>query len=290
MGTSLLKTLSVFLSIGLISGIAQSKLKSFELTPEWEAKITELAPDQPTAKPLKERNVLIFSLTTGFKHWCIPHTDAVVTLLGKKTGAYQSTVSTDIEVFKLDNLKKYDAVVLNNTCPDRKDRDTFRDVLINKMSQFGTKYKDVPLEEREALAKQSYENLVQYVSEGGGLVLLHGAITSFNNSEEFSALAGGSFDYHPPQQEVILTPTDDTHPLLLPFEGKPFTHIDEPYILKNAYSQFNFRPLLEMETTNLKDKRLKKLPSLPRYVAWIKPYNEGRVFFCSPSHNAQSFE
>lgn len=27
-----------------------------------------------------------------------------------------------------------------------------------------------------------------------------------------------------------------------------------------------------------------------RYISWIKPYGKGRVFVCTPSHNAQSFE
>ena len=30
--------------------------------------------------------------------------------------------------------------------------------------------------------------------------------------------------------------------------------------------------------------------NIARYISWIKPYGEGRVFYCSPSHNAQSFE
>ena len=30
--------------------------------------------------------------------------------------------------------------------------------------------------------------------------------------------------------------------------------------------------------------------NLARYISWIKPHGEGRVFYCSPSHNAQSFE
>ncbi len=265
-------------------------LDPIPLSQEWKDKIQQVAPQSPTAQPAKQRKVLMFSLATGFVHWCIPHTDAVVEILGEKSGAYECVQSTDIEVFLPENLRQYDAVVLNNNCPGRKDRDVFRDVLIHKMDKFGKKYATLPLAEREALAEKLYRSLVSYVTGGGGLVLLHGAIANFNNSDEFSAIVGGSFDYHPPQQEVILIPVNPKHPMLLPFNGKPFVHIDEPYILSRAYEQLNFHPLLEMDTTAIKDKRIEKIQSMPRYVSWIKPYKQGRVFFCSPSHNAQSFE
>jgi type 1 glutamine amidotransferase len=215
----------------------------------------------------------------------------VIKILGEKTGAYEAIGSKDIESFRTDNLAKYDAVVLNNVCPHGKDRDVFRDVLINKIDEFGTKYRDMPLAEREALAKQFYRNLVDYVAEGGGLVALHGGIACFAYSDEFSDVLGGSFKFHPPQQDVTLNPVDPAHPLLQPFAGKPFVHNDEPYIFTRAYERFNFHPLLEMDTSKLKPhKQLKKIQSIPRYVSWVKRHGKGRVFYCSPSHNAQSHE
>lgn len=267
------------------------KLPAIELTDAWKEKITKIAPDTPAVKPQKERKILIFSLTTGFVHWCIPHTDAVIEILGEKTGAFSSTRSVDIEAFMPESLAQYDAIVLNNNCPDRKERNMFKDVLIHKMDTFGEKYKDLPLEKREALAHTLYESLVQYVANGGGLVLLHGAITNFNNSDEFSALVGGSFDFHPPQQEVTLLPASPGHPLLKPFGEKPFVHHDEPYVMKGAYSKLNFHPLLEIDIKKLPEpKGMKGMTDRPHYVSWIKPYKKGRVFYCSPSHNAQSFE
>lgn len=272
---------------------SHAAVSAFELTPEWKEKIQNTAPATPTAPPQQDRKVLIFSLNTGFKHWCIPHTTAVVEILGATTGAYSTTESTDIEVFRPETLKQYDAIVLNNNCPDRKDRDLFRDVLIHKMDEYGAKYASMPLEERTALADQLYRNLIDYVETGGGLVLLHGAITNFMYSDEFSGMVGGSFDFHPQQQDVTLIPASPGHPMLKPFHGKPFTHFDEPYFMNRAYADLDFHPLLEMDVSKLKpDKknRIEALPDLPRYVAWIKPYQQGRVFFCSPSHNAQSFE
>ena len=271
---------------------ARAGLPAFEASAEWEQQLRDRAPATAPAVPAKNRQVLVFSLATGYQHWCIPHTETMVRVLGEKSGAYTVTASKDIEVFRRENLARYDAVVLNNTCPERKERDAFRDVLINKLDRFGANYRDLPLEEREALAKKLYRNLADYIAGGGGLVLLHGGITCFNYSDEFSAIAGGSFAFHPPQQDVTLLPVEPAHPLLKPFGGQSLTHHDEPYIYERAYAEMNFRPLLAFDVAALTkpDRRLDPLPKLPRYVAWIKRHQAGRVFNCSPSHNAQSFD
>jgi type 1 glutamine amidotransferase len=112
-----------------------------------------------------------------------------------------------------------------------------------------------------------------------------------NNSPEFGEMLGGSFDFHPPQQEVVLNLAEPDHPLVKAFNGKPLIHIDEPYLFKNAYAKKNFRPLLVMDTSKLNcGNRQQDVMSDIRYCAWIKRYGRGRVFYCSPSHNAQSFE
>lgn len=280
------------IAAGLVS-VTYGKAPAFELDQAWRDLIAARAPKTPLVEPKQPRSVLIFSLATGFVHWCIPHSEAVIEILGEESGAYSSVVSQDIEIFRPERLRAFDAVVLNNNCPTREKRDLFHDVLVKKMGSAGDKYPDMPLAEREALAKLLYRSLVDYVEQGGGLVLLHGAITNFNYSDEFSALVGGSFDYHPPQQELTLYPVEPGHPVLLPFGGKPFVHVDEPYVMNRAYAQLNFKPMLEMETSTIKinsEKRKQELTKLPRYVAWIKPHQNGRVFFSSPSHNAQSFE
>lgn len=287
------KSISYFLLTACLVGVGYAKAPAFELDQEWKNLVAERAPKTALVEPKEPRKVLIFSLATGYVHWCIPHTEAVIEILGEESGAYESVASQDIEIFRPERLKEFDAVVLNNNCPTRGKRDLFHDVLVEKIDKEGKKYKGMPLAEREALAKMLYRSLVDYVEQGGGLVLMHGAITNFNYSDEFSAIAGGSFDYHPPQQDVTLYPVQPEHPILKPFGGKPFVHYDEPYVMNRAYAALNFAPLLEMDTAKIKinsEKRKKELAELPRYVAWIKPHKEGRVFFSSPSHNAQSFE
>ena len=114
-------------------------------------------------------------------------------------------------------------------------------------------------------------------------------IVTQNNSPEFGRMLGGSFDYHPKQQEVIAELVDASHPLVRPFHGKPFTHFDEPYFFNNAYFDYNFRPLLLMDVNKLESLR-EDVPDKVKYISWIKKYGKGRVFYVSPSHNAQSME
>jgi type 1 glutamine amidotransferase len=180
---------------------------------------------------------------------------------------------------------------LNNNCPDGKDRDIFRDVLINLVDKHGARYKELPLAEREAKAKALLASLINYVEKGGGLIGLHGGIANFMYNDDFSAVLGGSFHFHPKSQSVTLTPVDPDHPLTRCFEGKAFVHQDEPYLFNRAYEKMNFKPLLEMDMSQLqKDKRVDELPSMKRYTAWIKRYGKGHVFYCSPSHYPASFD
>ncbi|WP_162340509.1 ThuA domain-containing protein [Cyclobacterium salsum] len=270
-------TLLFFLFTGSI--FAQSQ-KDFPVTEEWLEKIESLAPSD-TRIQASVKKVLVFSQHTGFYHWTIPHNDELLKIMAKKTGAFEITIARDIDSFDKKNLKQYDAVILNNSNPSGPDRDLFADLLKKNSS-----YDEATIAE---LSAQYENNLMEYVAKGGGLMILHGAITVQNNSEKFSAMVGGSFDYHPKQQEMHVKEVDSNHPLVQAFEGNGFTHIDEPYFFKNAYFDYNFRPLLYIEADQLEGKRA-EVSNNTIYVAWIKKHGKGRVFYTSPSHNAQSMD
>ena len=255
-------------------------MKEFPCTDAWIQKIEKLAPEKATVQPKKQHKVLVFSLFTGFNHWVIPHTNAVMKVLGEKTGAFQVEVSTDIYKFEKKSLKDYDAVVLNSNCSVGPRRDLFLDVLDQD--------KSLTDKQKEEKAAELEANLISYVKKGGGLMVIHGAIVMQNNSMAFSEMIGGSFDYHPAQQKISLELCEPDHPLLKAFDGEPFVHVDEPYLFNKAYTQKNFRPLLYMDTSKLVKK--KEIDEKIKYVSWIKRYGKGRIFYVSPSHNAQSFE
>lgn len=265
--------------IGL-SAMAQ-QLEPVEINEESLAKIERLAPSEPTIKNVKKKPILVFSKATGFYHWTIPHNIEMLKIIATKSDAFEITNGYDIENFKKKNLRKYAAVILNNSNPSGPDRNLFADLL----------KQNTTLGEDEIAKKASeYEqNLMDYVAKGGGLMIMHGAITVQNNSQAFSQLTGGSFDYHPKQQEMYVKEVDAEHPLVQAFKGDGFTHIDEPYFFKNAYFDFNFRPLLFIEVDELEGLK-NPVEEKVNYVAWIKRHGKGRVFYSSPSHNAQSMD
>lgn len=260
--------------------LAGQQLDDFPISEEWLAKIESLAPTTPRVKAAPKK-ILVFPQHTGYYHWTAPHNNEMLKILAKKSGIFDITIAYDISSFDKDNLKKYDAIILNNSNPAGPKRDLFWDLL--------KKNTNLTDEAIVKLAQQYEQNLMEYVAKGGGLMILHGAITVQNNSPEFSKMTGGSFDYHPKQQQMHVKEVDPAHPLVQAFKGKGLTHIDEPYFFKNAYFDYNFRPLLYIEADKLEGVK-EAVSNNIIYVSWIKRHGKGRVFYSSPSHNAQSME
>ncbi len=269
----------VFLSV---STFAQTtSLEPFKFDDAWKQKIYTLAPGKTTVPVTKKHKVLLFSLFTGFEHWVIPHADAVIKILSEKTGAFEVVQSEDIMMFEKKNLKKFDAIILNNNCSKGDNRNLFYDALLSN--------ENMNEKERHEKAAELEKNLLSFVEKGGGLMALHGAIVMQNKSQEISDMIGGSFDYHSKQQDVELQISDVNHPMTKAFEGHSLTHYDEPYFFNNAYFKKEFRPLLFMDVTKLHSLKHKPKEKIS-YISWIKRYGKGRVFYVSPSHNAQSYE
>jgi type 1 glutamine amidotransferase len=275
------KILSVFFLFLQFSCLHAQDLPEVKLDQSWKQKIQNLAPEKATFPFTKKKNILVFSLHTGFEHWVIPHTEEMIKIISEKSGAFHVTGSKDITMFEAKNLAKYDAVVLNNTCSKGDHRNLFWDKLRADSDA------DSALLMKKAL--QMEENLLQYVEKGGGLFVVHGAVTTQNNSRAFSRLVGASFEYHPPQQAVQIRLADPKHPLVKAFPTEGFNHIDEPYFYKNAYSELDFKPLLYFNNAEI-EKQKNPLTEGKTYVAWIRAQGKGKVMYCSPSHNAQSFE
>jgi uncharacterized protein len=278
MNKKILATILLFLQVYLVHG---QDLPEVKLDQKWKEKIHGLAPEKATFPFSEQKKILVFSLHTGFEHWVIPHTEEMIKIISEKSGAFEVTGSKDISMFESKNLAKYDAIVLNNTCSKGDHRNLFWDKLRADSDA------DSAVLMKKAL--QLEKNLLKYVEKGGGLLLVHGAVTTQNNSRAFSKLVGASFDYHPPQQAIQIRLADPKHPLVQAFPATGFNHVDEPYFYKNAYSDLDFKPLLYFNNAEIV-KQKNPLTEGKTYVAWIRAQGKGKVMYCSPSHNAQSFE
>jgi type 1 glutamine amidotransferase len=263
-----------------ISMVRSQSLEPFELTSDWIASIEAKVKKHTPTVAKKQKKVLIFSLHTGYKHWTIPHTEAVMNIIAQNSGVFDVTLSKDIAFFNKKKLSEFDVVVLNNNCSKGERRDLFWDVL-NEDNSMSPK-------EKLKKANQLERNLIRFVEKGKGLVILHGGIVMQNNSLEFSNMSGGSFNYHPPQQEIHVKLVDPNHPLVTDFDSEGFVHYDEPYFFKNAYFKYDFKPLLYFELDDIEMRRERPSDKI-KYISWIKRHGKGRVFYSSPSHNAQSY-
>jgi type 1 glutamine amidotransferase len=123
-------------------------------------KMMAALPDKAPATPLRPRKVLVLCKTAGFVHSCIPLAARTVEEMGKKTGAWATTISYDSATINEENLKQYDAVVLNNTTGA---------------------FLDDPNDPAVTAARK--KALLDFVRSGKGLVGIHAATDSYHEQE-----------------------------------------------------------------------------------------------------------
>ena len=244
--------------------------------PEAEVqKIRAALPDKPEVPPQKPRKLLVFYRTDGFPHSVIPEFNTMLELLGEKTGAYKATLSQSYADLQPDRLQEFDAVYFNNTC-------------------------------RMATPEPVKKALQDYVKSGKGFAGNHGAGDNWHDWPEGLEMVGCKFVCHP-YGRIQIKVDDPQSPLTKVFDGKPFPFQDEIYAFTEPYSRANLRVLLSIDYANSPDvpkaeENLKKRATAPDAkpsdkqfvaaaredhdygIAWIRPWGQGRVFYCSLGH------
>ena len=72
-------------------------------------------PDSAPVKPKQPRRVLVLAKAAGFVHSSIPLAARTIEEIGKKTGAWSTTITYDAADINDANLKQYDAIFLAST-------------------------------------------------------------------------------------------------------------------------------------------------------------------------------
>ncbi len=246
---------------------------------QW-SRIEKAMPGQATAKPAKPRRLLIFNRNVeydGHRASILAGSEAFKQF-GRKTGAFETTISEDPTAFDRDSLRKYDAVFLNNnigSCVSEPER---------------------------------RKNLLEFVTGGGGLMGVHGTSIAFTKWQwppledwvEFGHMIGARGARHRGgyvQETVVMALDDATHPLLSAFEGNSYPWSDEIFRFHDPYSRKNVRVLLRIDTdrtdlsTYLPDDKDQCLrPDNDYALAWIRSYGKGRVFYSALAHSPHVFE
>jgi type 1 glutamine amidotransferase len=252
-----------------------------ELSPADKEKILRALPAKATAKPKRPRKLLLLNFNvndTGRRpdvHVSIPFGNFAIQELGKKTRAYETVLSTDIEALRPENLAQFDAICFNNTT--------------------GVLTTDPIL--RQAL--------LSFVAAGKGFIAFHagGAATfvqypKYDQFPEFGNMVGGYENGgHPwsPKETIYIRVEDSKNRVNDAFHGQEFAIQEEVYQFQAPYSRENLHVLLsvDLDKSDFDPKKRRFLPvrlgdkDFP--VAWIKPYQRGRVFYTTFGHNPETF-
>jgi type 1 glutamine amidotransferase len=249
--------------------------KNREATASTAKRLAGKLPDKAPATPKKPRRLLVFDVNVGYGgHPSRFAANEAFALMGKATGAYDTVVSRDPEIFRPASLKRFDAVCFNSTV--------------------GLPFEDPELQ----------QSLVEFVYGGGGLLGIHGTTFAFidwggkrgDTWPEFGTMLGARGGSHGSQHEHVVVKLDDpTNPLNAVFGGRDFEYRDEFFRVSAPYSRDRDRVLLSIDGQKT-DLASHKLPDeLKRTdgdypLAWIRRYGRGRVFYCTIGHNGAVFE
>jgi len=236
-------------------------------------RIAEAAPAKATASPAKPRRVLVFTLSTSYRHSATPQISRTIELLGKKTGAYETTITEDASYFEPKVLGKFDAVAMNNNCGAYFLPPDFAKLPEDKRKQAKL---------REARLRKSLE---AFVREGGGFVGIHSCLYTPDYADwpEYGELIGGLVPGHPWKQSIRVLLDDPNHPLCAAFGGKGFEINEETYQVLAPYSREKLRVLLRLDMTSVDPSKGARKDG-DYALAWVKGYGKGRVFYTALTH------
>ena len=261
--------------------LALQSLAYGQLTDRQAERIRAAIPQRARVAAKKPRRVLIWNTpfmdNCPHKGYCVPQAEYAMKLLGEKTGAFEPVVSDDVAMFLPENLKKFDVIIMNNSNGEWI-RPTERDM--EKLKAYGP--------DQDAVEKLLRRSLLEWVSQGDGIVAYHHAIGGNTHWPEFQELLGMAYWGHPWNEEVGIKLDEPDHPLVAAFDGKDFRLADEIFQFREPYSREKLRILLSLDvkTTNM------AVPWVHRTdndfgLAWIKQHGKGRIFYCAIGHRTE---
>jgi len=276
MKTSDILTTAALLSVLCIALGAGSARAA--ITKQERQKIEQAIPKKCAVAPKKPRRLLVVTLNVRDGkvmkgHPSIPHGNYAIELMGKTTGAFETLVSNDIEMFRPERIRQFDAICFNNTV--------------------GVLFDDPELR----------QSLLDFVRKDGGFVGIHAAAATFVQHPKydqwpaFGQMLGAYEDGgHPwgPDETITIKIDDPEHPLNAAFGGRGFEIKDEVFQFRHGYSRDKLRILLAIDAdkTDMGPSR-RILPERRKdkdlAMSWVRRYGAGRVFYTSFGHNKNIF-
>jgi type 1 glutamine amidotransferase len=249
------------------------------LEPEQKQKVDAALPITAPAKAKRPRRLLVSSLEMrDGHHWhgssyaTLPVDGYAIAEMGKRTGAYEAVFSDDVDMFRPERIKQFDAVCFLNTV--------------------GVLFENDQLK----------SSLLAFIAGGRGFVGIHDAIATFvqypkyDQWPAFGQMLGGTENGgHPWDGETMTIKVDDPKsPLNTIFHGQEFQIADQAFQLQEPALRDHLHVLLSInvERTGFSPQHHilpVRMADKDFPVTWIRTYGEGRVFYSSLGHGAPVF-
>lgn len=200
------------------------------------------------------KQVLVVTVTKGFRHSSIPTAEKVLGELANKTGEFAVDYARNDEVLtakmNAEALHKYDAVIFANTTGD------------------------LPLPSPEAF--------IEWVKSGKAFIGMHSASDTFHGFAPYLDMIAAEFETHHDQATIQCRNEDPNHPANHAFD-RTFQVHDEIYLFKRFHRD-DVHLLLGLDQhPNTK---------APGYypISWCRQFGQGRIFYTELGHREDVWE
>ena len=264
-------------SMWVLCAVLSLSLSGFKASAgDWTERLSAVMKDiEAPAKPEKPRQLLVYTNANGFVHSSIPVGAQYAEVIGKKTGAWETTISSDPAVF--DDLSKYDGVLMMST--------TGSFLLPRDMG------KSPPEQQKEFKDKEitRRKNIVDFLESAKGIAGIHAASDAYAGSwAEWGLIIGGYFNGHP-WGKIHVNIDDPKSPVNAVWKGEEFDFSDEIYTYKDPWSRDKLHVLLSI---NIEKSGITKGENRADHdygVAWISEHGKGRVFYTLFGHREDTY-
>lgn len=206
--------------------------------------------------------VLIFTKNgKGFVHDNIAAATKALQEITAAAGI-ESVVSADPTVFTDDSLKRFKAVVFNNT---------------------NNETVDTPAQ------KEAFQ---RYIRAGGGFVGIHSATGSERQWPWYWDLIGGSFLWHTPRQDFTVRILDRTHPSTAFFTSDTWAwKDDEFYFMKNIPAGRHILAAGDLGSLKSKGNKPEVVDAGPNPypLTWCRDFEGGRTWYTALGHKPEHY-
>ncbi|MEO5772800.1 MAG: ThuA domain-containing protein [Sphingomicrobium sp.] len=209
------------------------------------------------ARPPRQKHVLLYTQTTGYRHASIEPGSAAIIEMGKRQ--HISIVrSEDPNVFSTARLKGYDAIIFLSTTTDPKKP------------------------ESEWFQGERRTALQNFVHRGGGIVGIHGASDSHYHWPWYQQLIGAHFLRHPQGTPMgVISVLDRTHRSTAGLPAK-IKRSDEWYYFDDYNPEMHLLITVDPQSIGQEDVN-------PNPVSWTQNFEGARVFYTAMGHTDESY-